>query len=553
MQLFKPRVRGAIVTDPDVPDTVNVATTLSGLTGSVVATSAQAKKHGLPVVKDLRGAFDDDRVAVYRWQLENLWPRCSHRMLAGLSPMQVVTVPGVTWSEVGREKTQLRDGSNKATYTFDLTSALGGDAVYLKFADAFTDDGWGSSMDKLTLTADGTTIASFAPDTAEEAKYLFDGDSQVGGDGNRFADGGNYFIYKFDPPAGTAKLTVEVHLWNQYLVSVTDTSPTKHESFLNFRDFVVATKSMVSWLPPSGESGDLLAEIFAKVAPGTPFAGWFANDVSGEWDGVELAAEHGVEVVAADYYMNGTVTAGVPARTYAKPSRRTTAKPKKTTYLTLTFGEGDNIQYCQRRLRDLWDNADRGKAPMNWTVSPLLADIGPKLLNHYQRTATKNDLLICGPSGAGYTYPDSWPESELDVYMRLSGRYMKETGLDVVYAYSTRGDDGWQVLPTRVIESYAEHTMSRGIIQTDEKDTVSKPDAAVLVIGNFSPSGKATEYKASLLDYIESAGSDRPLFIAGSINAWSWSPTDVVELVNSLPDTITVVLADEFFDLFARS
>ena len=554
VQLFKQRVRGAIVTDPDVPDSVNVATTLAGLTGSVVATSAQAKEHGLPVVQDLRGKFEDDRVAVYRWQLENLWPRCSHRMVAGLPPTQVVAVPGVTWTEVGRETTQLRDGSNEATYTFDLTSGLGGEAVYLKFADAFGDDGWGSSMDQLTLKADGTTIASFAPDTAEEAKYLFDGEhSQVGGDGNRFADGGNYFTYKFDPPAGTAKLTVEVHLWNQYLVSVTDASPTKHESFPNFRDFVVATKSMVSWLPPSGESGDLLAEIFAKAAPGTPYAGWFANDVSGEWDGVELAAGHGVEVVAADYYMNGTVTAGVPAQTYARPSRRTTDKPKKTTYLTLTFGEGDNIQFCQRRLRDLWDNTDRGKAPMNWTVSPLLADIGPKLLNHFQRTATKNDLLVCGPSGAGYTYPDSWPQSELDVYTKLSGRYMEATGMDVVYAYSTRGDDRWQVLPTRVIESYDEHAALRGIIQTDEKGTISKPDAAVPVIGNLSPAGKAADYKAALLDYIESAGGDRPLFIAGAINAWSWSPSDVVELVKSLPDSITVVLADRFFDLFAQS
>ncbi len=185
------------------------------------------------------------------------------------------------------------------------------------------------------------------------------------------------------------------------------------------------------------------------------------------------------------------------------PHRPHQAKPKKTTYLTLTFGEGDNIQFCQRRLRDLWDNADRGKAPMNWTVSPLLADIGPKLLNHFQRTSTKNDLLVCGPSGAGYTYPDSWAEGELDVYTRLSGRYMKATGMDVVYAYSTRGDDGWQALPARVIESFAEHTDLRGIIQTDEKGDIVKPDAAVPLIGNFSPVGKAAEYKEKLLDYIE--------------------------------------------------
>jgi len=59
--------------------------------------------------------------------------------------------------------------------------------------------------------------------------------------------------------------------------------------------------------------------------------------------------------------------------------------------------------------------------------------------------------------------------------------------------------------------------------------------------------------KEKLLDYIDAAGSERPLFTAGAINAWSWSPTDVVELVQSLPDSITVVQADKFFDLFAQS
>lgn len=63
------------------------------------------------------------------------------------------------------------------------------------------------------------------------------------------------------------------------------------------------------------------------------------------------------------------------------------------------MGEGDNIQYCQRRMRQLWDDPARGRVPTNWTVSPLLAEIGPALLSHYQRTATANDLLISGPSG----------------------------------------------------------------------------------------------------------------------------------------------------------
>lgn len=73
-------------------------------------------------------------------------------------------------------------------------------------------------------------------------------------------------------------------------------------------------------------------------------------------------------------------------------------------------------------MRDIWGDPKRGAVPVNWTVSPVLADIGPALLAYYQETATGNDLLIAGPSGAGYTYAGSWPEKALDAYTELTGQ-----------------------------------------------------------------------------------------------------------------------------------
>ncbi len=72
-------------------------------------------------------------------------------------------------------------------------------------------------------------------------------------------------------------------MWNQYLVTATDTAPTRIEPFPYFRDYVVATKALVSWLPPGGETGDLLIEHFAKWPTLAPYMGWFSNDVAGEW------------------------------------------------------------------------------------------------------------------------------------------------------------------------------------------------------------------------------------------------------------------------------
>jgi hypothetical protein len=550
---YKQRVRGAILHDPAVPDSLNIATTLAGLENAVVADEAQARTHGLKVIKDLRGVFDGDRVKTYRWQLENLFPRCSHQLLAGLPPTMVVQAENLTWHEIARETRQIRDSSNRGSYTLDVSPALGKEAVYVRFQDSFGDDGWGPSVTSVSAAANGTPLASFLVNTPEEVPYLFDGlNSSIGGEANRFSDGGGYFIYKFTPPAGTTSLTVTVEMWNQYLVTATDTAPTRVEPFPYFRDYVVATKSLVSWLPPNGPTGELLTEHFDAVPPTTPYAGWFSNDVAGEWSGVDLAAQGGVEVLPADFYMNGTVHSGVVAPISDKVRSFTPLKPANKIYVTLTFGEGDNVQYCQRRMRDLWDDPRRGEAPVNWTVSPLLADIGPALLSHYQRTATKYDLLICGPSGAGYSYPGAWPADEVDEYLKLSGRYMRRTGMNLVYAYNHRENNAWVPFSETIGRSYAEHTPVRGIIQSWEGGDLLVRRGGLPVIGNFSPPGKAAEYKAGLDNHTKDWTGTAPMFIAGGVNAWSWTPSDVADLAKLLTPPYELILGNAFFDLLDR-
>jgi len=81
---------GLVVWDPSQPDTLNLATTIAGLTGSLVASPAQvallsAPPYRLPIVQDLRGRFSS-RLDIYRYALRTLWPRTTHRILVGLNP-----------------------------------------------------------------------------------------------------------------------------------------------------------------------------------------------------------------------------------------------------------------------------------------------------------------------------------------------------------------------------------------------------------------------------------------------------------------------------------
>ena len=554
---YRDRAKGAIVYDPAVPDSVNVATTLAGLENAVVATAEQAAQHGFRVIEDLRARFaGQDKVRIYRWQLEHLWSRCEQRLLAGLPPTRLVDVEGVSWREVARETEEIRDSSNRAMLTFDLSQELGGEAVYLRFTDAFTFDGWGASVGGVVATADGATIAEFIPGRPEEEPFLFSGNSPIGGDQNRFADGNNYFVYRFQPPAGTTSFTVTVDIWNQYLVTATDTAPQRHEPIAYFRDYVVATRAMVVWLDPNGAPGELLAEIFDRTAPTTPYLGWFSNDVAGEWGGVDLAATHAVEVFAADFYMNGTVHGGVRADIANRPPRPKPANLANKVYLTLTFGEGDNLQFCQRHLRELWDHPDRGQVPTNWTISPVLADAGPALYRYFQQTATANDLLVCGPSGAGYTYGGSWPGGSFAKYADVTERYLRRTGLDLVYAYNPRNanDDGWIPIDGKVLDIYRRRTSLRGIIQSWETGGILAT-GELPVIGNYSKPGNAAEYKQALDDHVGDWDGQSPFFIAAGINAWNWTPADIVALAGLLAadDRYRIVLADTFFDLLRRA
>ena len=88
--MYKNEVKGVIIYDPKVPDSINVATTLAGLKDAVVASpelaaKLQASPYDLKILDDLQGKFKD-KLDAYTWQYENLWSQTTHRMLVGLSP-----------------------------------------------------------------------------------------------------------------------------------------------------------------------------------------------------------------------------------------------------------------------------------------------------------------------------------------------------------------------------------------------------------------------------------------------------------------------------------
>ena len=92
VKLAGKRLKGAIIWDPDVPASANVATTLAGVHDAVVLSPELAARNaaqwGLPILKDLRGKFTGAETGsrkndAYRWALREYLARglcTSHRL-----------------------------------------------------------------------------------------------------------------------------------------------------------------------------------------------------------------------------------------------------------------------------------------------------------------------------------------------------------------------------------------------------------------------------------------------------------------------------------------
>jgi hypothetical protein len=86
---------GVVITDDAQPDTLNLATTIAGETGAIVASPAlaatlTAPPYSLHVVSDLRALHLTSKLAVYQYQLDHYASAATHRMIIGLTP----AIPG---------------------------------------------------------------------------------------------------------------------------------------------------------------------------------------------------------------------------------------------------------------------------------------------------------------------------------------------------------------------------------------------------------------------------------------------------------------------------
>lgn len=553
--------RGLVVYDPQAPDTVNVATTLAGLKDALAVSPGLLDRltsapFNYAVLDDLRGRFAS-RLDAYQWQFENLWPQTTHRMLIALSPTRGVEIRDrkrVVYTELLRESRPVQNASNREVREVDLSPFVAKGAAFVRFEDSHPEDGWGAALHEVVIRADDKVIGRFVPGTEEELPFLYDAGGSAtnpGSGGHRFADNGRFFTYRFAPPAGTRRLVLSLDIWNQFRVSALDEEPPRthrEEPYAFLRDYAVANRAMVFWLDPNitGER-TLLERIFAGVKPYTPYLGWFAQDVAGEFGGTELASRHGVYVLAADWSPNLTVFSGARA-SLKRPKSPPAPKLENKVYVSFVMSEGDNLQYNQHRMRRLWDDPARGRVPITWTTTPVLQYVAPAVLAHFQRTATPNDLLIAGPSGAGYIYPTPWPDATFDVFARATDQQMRRTGMNTVYVLNRIDGRDIPLDPVKA-KAYARVVKPKGLFLGWDGRLQPSAEQDGMPIAVVRGTGNAAEVRRVIQDAVAGWDGRSPKFVAIGVLAWSTTPSDLAAIAASVGPEVSIVRGDQFFDL----
>lgn len=344
-----------------------------------------------------------------------------------------------------------------------------------------------------------------------------------------------------------SKLAVYQYLYDNYWGSCTHRvliglNPGAHLGTI--RDYAIAMGAAVVWLDPNVSSENTLLRSFLSSMPaGSAYMGWWTEEQAG----VMLASEYGISTVASDWSTNLSVFAGMSRTVNVKPVPEKPALENKI-YLTFIMSDGDNLQYMEHKMKEHWDNPDRGSVPIGWTVSPAVLDAAPSMLNYYYETATPNDCLISGPSGIGYTYPNYWNnQNDLNNFVSMTNDYCSRAGLRVITIWNTILGG----INTNVGESFADYAPSLlGL-------TAMNAGGQIDIYNNTLPAQRLNATycynQASLQMEVNNAiagwDGSAPRFVSIQSQPWDVTPTMIKNVANTLNSDVVVVRTDNYFQL----
>lgn len=173
-------------------------------------------------------------------------------------------------------------------------------------------------------------------------------------------------------------------------------------------------------------------------------------------------------------------------------------------YLVFYVGDYDAASWLSQTTPTLWDDPNRGKVPLMWCISPVLAQRAPMAMEYRRLSATANDYFAAADNGSGYLMPgmlqvprdvsglpdatEQWAAHNIPYYRQwglsitgfvIDGEApgLNEAGLD---AYERFSPDG--IVPQKVPLTLLHGEMP--VLRADEDVNQENPAVAAQIIVN---------------------------------------------------------------------
>ena len=346
---------------------------------------------------------------------------------------------------------------------------------------------------------------------------------------------------------------------------------------LGIRPFLVATRSFIYWLDPLGFLPDprvgllsersLMQQIIQSYAPNTAgHFGWFIQ----EGAGVSITSCAAMPVFASDFYSNLEVWGSLhnTSPTLPAPQQGTEVSDPGKIYVSFTMSEGDNLQYIQERMLQLWQDPARGALPIGWPLSAVLCEAAPTLLDYYACTATPVDEFLAGPSGVGYMYPADWPDNQLSPFLEHTGRLMQSMNLTALEVLDSNfGQDiglslrallqgsGMALIDKKIQQRYAEELKLAGVqgifSGAGQKNVSWNTFSGVPVYQNLGIASSVDQAVSMIQEGVDDY-KGRPAFLNLYVLAWKMTPSDLKQVAAKLGEGYEIVTPGALLGMIAN-
>lgn len=299
---------------------------------------------------------------------------------------------------------------------------------------------------------------------------------------------------------------------------------------LPLRDYLIAEKILTLPLPPSRdrEAWLFLAKLLSVLPPGSEvFAPGGSPPAIAQW-----AARLGHPLIEAEEAGNLSFHSQVPA--VHSTQWREFARFEPKIYVSFIFSGGNDLGFAMNRMRELWQQPERGRIPLGWAVSPALAQLAPELMQRYLAEAYQsgNDSFVFQLDGLTGAQPATF---------KLLQEARRSTDIRSVMVLDQAHERDLVPAVERLVEDYR----PAGIFLPDRKGILPKVAGNSVIFSKGFSASDALEIQRHLLSL--------PTQEAGLIFVWvdgqRVTPADIVAVAEALPDYFQVVGPEEFLFL----